>query len=165
MARRSLGKRPRIDFPTREVWFKEPFSTTNPSRIRIGEDDAVVDFLEKIMGKGYLRQWANSKPNIFNVKHKGQLLDHDQKISTISEEIRARAPLIIEVIDDSEFLVKIDSFICFCFIGKKLLDSYMLVPSNKHQPGVIKHIVPEIETFSEFIVLVKSRYKDIPSMR
>ena len=41
----------------------------------------------------------------------GQLLDHDQKFSTISEEIGARAPLIIELTDDSKFLVKIDYFI------------------------------------------------------
>ena len=55
MPRRGLGKRPRIDSPTREVWFKELFTTTNPLRILIGEDDAVVDFLEKIMGDGYLQ--------------------------------------------------------------------------------------------------------------
>ena len=41
----------------------------------------------------------------------GRLLDHDQKLSTISEEIKAKAPLIIELIDDSKFLVKIDSYI------------------------------------------------------
>lgn len=109
MPGRGSGKRSRIDSPTREVWFKEPFTTTNPSRILIGEDDAVVDFLEKIMSDGYLRQWANSKANTFNVRHMGQLLDHDRKFNTISEEIGVRTPLTIEVIDDSKFLVKIDS--------------------------------------------------------
>ena len=90
----------------------------------------------------------------------GQLLDHDQKLSTISEEIKAKAPLIVELIDDSKFLVKIGSFIYSCFTGKTLLDSYMLAPSEKHQPSVIKHVVLQIKTFSEFISLVKSRYKD-----
>ena len=56
MSRRGLGKRCRID-STKEVWFKEPFSTTYPSRIiMIGEDYAVVDFLEEIKSDGYLRQ-------------------------------------------------------------------------------------------------------------
>ena len=109
MPGRGSEKRSCIDSPTREVWFKEPFTTTNPSRILIGEDDAVVDFLEKIMSDGYLRQWANSKANTFNVRHMGQLLDHDRKFNTINEEIGARTPLTIEVIDDSKFLVKIDS--------------------------------------------------------
>jgi len=54
---------------TLEVWFKEPFSTANPSRVYINQDAAIIQ-------KGYLKQWVDLKPNVFNVRHKGVTLLH-----------------------------------------------------------------------------------------
>ena len=49
-------KRARTGSSTKELWFKEPLLTTNPSRIFMDEDDVIVDFLEFILREGYLRQ-------------------------------------------------------------------------------------------------------------
>ena len=63
MPRRGLGKSRRIN-STKEVWFKEPFSTKYHSQIMIAEDYAVVDFLEEIK-----KRWIFKAVGQFQAKH------------------------------------------------------------------------------------------------
>ena len=96
-----MSKR-RKESNTLSVWFKEPLSGTNPARVRLNESDVVVDLLETIIQNGYLKEWADPKPNIFNVFHKGEMLPHDTIIKNV-QGICITEPLIIEMIDDSKF--------------------------------------------------------------
>ena len=55
------------------------------------KDDAVVDFLEQVIDKGYLQQWTNAR---FNVTHNKELLSQATTVADI-EGITIEEPLMI----------------------------------------------------------------------
>ena len=42
----------------------------------INQDATIIDILESIIQKGQQKPWADLKPNVFNVRHKGVILLH-----------------------------------------------------------------------------------------
>lgn len=89
------GERPRA----LSVWFKQPFQTTNPSRLLIESSALIIDFLEVIVEKGQLRNTTTKQPSSFNVTHKELLISHDVALADING-ITTKNPLIVEQIDD-----------------------------------------------------------------
>lgn len=83
------------------VWLIEPY-TMDVSRVSLGEEGTLYDFLEHIIDEGYLEQWVNAKPRLFTIKHKGVCLPHCKILKDITG-ITVAEPLIIELTDDSKF--------------------------------------------------------------
>ena len=84
------------------VWFKEPFVTTNASRILIDQNDYVIDFVERVIKEDQLEHATTTKPSLFNVIHKGEIIPHDTRLEDISG-ITTKDPLIIEQIENCKF--------------------------------------------------------------
>ena len=64
------------------VWFLEPY-TIKVSRVRLNEEGTIYDILEHIVDEGYVKQWANAKPKLFTIKHKGVYLPHHKTLKDI----------------------------------------------------------------------------------
>ena len=47
------------------VWFKEPFITTNASRVLIDQNDCVIDFVERVIKEDQLEHATTTKPSLF----------------------------------------------------------------------------------------------------